>query len=81
MRYLWLALAFLVAVGGVLAGLRLGLSREATVTLTLIPMFLVMFPFMKQWMPKAKFAHWALLVVIGAAVTWLLFLVFSRFGG
>ncbi len=81
MRYVWLVLAFLVAVIGVLVGRLLGLSREVTVSLASIPMFLVMFPFMKPWMPKMKFAYWALAIAIGEVVSWLLFLAFSRFGG
>ena len=77
MRYVWLALAFLVTVVGVLVGRLLGLSGEATVVLATVPMFLTLFPFLKPWMPKLSFAYWALTIAIGAAVSWLLFVAFG----
>jgi len=76
-RYIWLVLALLVAVMGVLVGRLLGLSLETTSILAAIPMFLMLFPFLKPWMPKLKFAHWALSIAIGGAVSWLLYLAFS----
>jgi phosphotransferase system glucose/maltose/N-acetylglucosamine-specific IIC component len=81
MRYLWLVAAFLAALIGVFVCRLLGLSREATATLAAIPMFLLLFPFIKTWMPKAKFTNWAIGVVFAAAVAWLLYLGISRFGG
>lgn len=81
MRYVWLALAFLVAVVGVFVGRALSLSRPASATLTGFLTILAMFPFMKRWMPKTTFVNWAITTAIGAAVAWLLYLGFSRFGG
>lgn len=80
MRYVWLALALLVGVVGVLCGRLLGLSRDATATLAVVSTFLALFPFMKPWMPKMKFAYWALAAAISTAVAWLFYLGFSRFG-
>ena len=76
MRYIWLALAFLVAIIGILVGLRLGFSKETTSVLATVPVLLTLYPFLKRWMPKMKFLYWALTVAIGAVVSWLLFLVF-----
>jgi hypothetical protein len=81
MRYVWLVLCFLVAVISVFIGRSLGLSPAANVALTGIATSLAMFPFMKRWMPKTSFGLWALATAIGAAVGWLLYLGFSRFGG
>lgn len=81
MRYLWLGLAIVAAVVGVVIGRVLNLSPPVTVTLAAVPAFLVLFPFMKPWMPKAKFAFWLIAAVISTAVAWLLYLGFSRFGG
>ena len=80
MRYVWLVLAFLVAVIGVFVGRLLRLSPPASVTLTAVLTILAMFPFMKPWMPKAKFANWAITTGLGAVVAWLLYLGFSRLG-
>jgi len=77
MRYIWLALAFLVAMGAVLVCRRLGFSQEAIATLAGIPTLLVLFPFVKRWMPKTKFAYWAIGVVFAAGVSWLLYLALS----
>ena len=76
MRYIWLALGFLVAIISVLVGLRLGFSRENTAILAIVAMSLTQYPFLKRWMPKMKFLYWAFTNAIGAAVFWLLFLVF-----
>ena len=81
MRYLWLALAFLVAVASVLAGQLLGLSREATATLGTALTGFALFPFLKALTPKLSFLVWVIAVALGTAVTWLLYLGFSRFGG
>jgi len=80
MRYFWLALAFLVAVAGVMVGRALSLSPPVTATLTGTLTILTMFPFMKRWMPQTKFAHWAVTTAIGAVVAWLLYLGISRLG-
>ncbi|MDX6446106.1 MAG: hypothetical protein QOH71_3180 [Blastocatellia bacterium] len=76
MRYLWLVLAFVVALVSVLVGRSLRLSREATATAAIVPMWLAMFPFMKQYAPKLKFSVWALIAVVSAAVAGVLFYVF-----
>jgi hypothetical protein len=80
MRYFWLALAFLVAVAGVLVGRALSLPRPVTATLTGALTILAMFPFMKPWLPKTSFSLWAITSAIGAVVAWLLYLGFSRLG-
>lgn len=71
MRYLWLGLAFVVGVIGVVVGRLLKLSPSTTATLSIVPSFLALFPFMKRWMPTAKFAHWATAAAISTAVAWL----------
>ena len=77
MRYVWLALAFLVAMVAVVICSRLGFSPETTATLAAIPTLLVLFPFVKRWMPKTNFAYWAIGVVFAAGVSWLLYLAVS----
>ena len=80
MRYLWLAFAFLVAVIGVVVGRLLNLSQPTEVILGTALTFLALFPFVKRWMPKAKFALWALAAAISVVVAWLLYLCFARLG-
>jgi uncharacterized membrane protein len=75
MRYVWLVIAFLVAVIGVFVGRFLGLSRDATVTTTMALIFLTLYPFVKQFAPKLRFSVWVIADVIGAAVAWMLFWV------
>jgi uncharacterized membrane protein required for colicin V production len=76
MRYLWLAVMFLVAVAGVFGGHFLGLSRDATAILTMIPAFLALFPFAKQFAPKLRFSVWVIADLMGAMVAWLLYRAF-----
>lgn len=77
MKYLWLVLAFLIVVVGVLAGRLLGLSLATTVTIAAVPAFLASFPFVKQRIPKVSFGLWLLAAVISTAVAWLLYFAFS----
>ena len=77
MRYVWLVLTFLVAMVAVVVCRRLGFSQETTATLAAIPTLLVLFPFVKRWMPKTNFAYWAIGVVFAAGVSWLLYLAVS----
>ena len=77
MRYVWLALAFLVAMVAVIICRRFGFSQETTATLAGIPTLLLLFPFVKRWMPKTKFAYWAIGVVFAACISWLLYLALS----
>ncbi len=79
MRYVWLVLAFMVALISVFVGRLLRLSPAVAVGLTAVTSSLVMFPFVKRWMPKTSFTAWAIGTVIGAAIAWLLYLGFSRF--
>lgn len=81
MRYVWLVIAFLVAVVSVFAGRVLRLSPVATVGLAWLTSSLAMFPFMKRWMRKTSFGLWSIGTVIGLVVAWLLYLGFSRLGG
>ena len=81
MRYLWLALAFLVGIASVLLGSFLGLSRDVTTTTAMALTFLMLFPFVKQFAPKLRFSVWVIAAVISTVVAWLLSLGFSRFGG
>ncbi len=78
MQYVWLVIAFLVAVIGVFVGRLLRLSPPATVALAGVATSLAMFPFMKRWMPKTSFGLWVIATAIGAAFGWLLYLAFSR---
>lgn len=81
MQYFWLAFALLIAVIGVAVGRVLSFSPPATVTLTSVPAFLALFPFMRRWMPKARFGYWVTAAAISTAVAWLLYLGLSRIGG
>ena len=81
MRYVWLVLAFLVAVISVFVGRLLRLPPPATAALAGVATSLAMFPFMKRWMPKTTFVHWAIATAIAAVFGWLLYIGFSRFGG
>jgi len=63
---------FLVAVAGAFVGHFFGLSRDATAILTMIPAFLVLFPFAKQFAPQLRFSVWVIADLMGVLVTWLL---------
>ena len=80
MRYVWLVIAFLVAIVSVFAGRVLGFSAVVTVGLTAITTSLAIFPFARRWMPRTSFTACAIGTVIGAGVSWLLYLGFSRLG-
>lgn len=80
MRYVWLVIALLVAVVSTLVGRALELTPVITVGLTAVTTSLSTFPFLRRWMPKTSFAAWAIGTVIGAGVSWLLYLGFSRLG-
>lgn len=80
MQYLWLALAFLVGAIGVVVGRLLKLSPPTTVTLSTVPAFLALFPFMKRWMPQAKFRYWAMAAALSAFFAWLLYNAFDKLG-
>lgn len=81
MRYLWLALAIALAFSGLAVARLLKLSQPAAYAVMWVPMFLALFPFMKPWMPKAKFSYWAMAAAISTVVSWLLYFGFTRFGG
>lgn len=74
MHYLWLVLAILVGLIGVIVGRLLKLPSPAAEMVGMVPMFLALFPFMKRWMPKARFAYWVTAAAISSAVGWLLYL-------
>ena len=57
--------------------IRLYQSIVAIAALAGILTLLVLFPFVKRWMPKTRFAYWAIGVVFAAGVSWLLYLAFS----
>jgi len=73
MHYLWLAFAMVVAIIGAAVGRLLKLPQPAALIVIMVPMFLALFPFMKRWMPEARFASWALAAVISTVVGCLLF--------
>lgn len=81
MQYLWLALPIVVAIVGVLVGRALNLSEPVAVPLGSAGTFLALFPFMRRWMPKARFGYWVTAAAISTAVAWLLYLGLSRIGG
>lgn len=81
MKYRWLILEIVVIVVGVMASRALKLSTPVAMTVTLVPAFLVSFPFMKHWMPKASFAYWVTAAAISTAVGWLFYFGFNRLGG
>jgi hypothetical protein len=70
---LWLALAVVVAVTCLIVARALRLSYPVAVALYEVATFSALFPFMKRWiMPEARFAPWALVAVIWAALSWVL---------
>lgn len=81
MRYLWLVFAILLLVIGLAVGRLLKLPQPVAQIVSTVPFFLAMFPFMKRWMPKAKFAYWAMAAAISTVVSWLLYFGFARLGG
>jgi hypothetical protein len=81
MHYLWLAFAVLVGLIGAAVGHLLKLPSPAAQAVGMVPMFLALFPFMKRWMPKARFAYWVTAAAISTAVGWLLYFGFARLGG
>jgi hypothetical protein len=80
MRYLWLVLATLLLLIGFAVGRLLELSQPAAYTVAWVPSFLALFPFMKRWMPKVKFAYWVMAAAISTVVSWLLYFGFTRLG-
>ena len=80
MRYVWLVIALLVAVVSALVCRALRITPVIAVGLTAIATSLAIFPFARRWMPKTSFAAWAIGTVIGAGVSWLLYLGFSSLG-
>jgi hypothetical protein len=80
-RYLWLVVAFSIQVIGMLAGRLFGLSLAATMTLSTVPAFLAVFPFVKRGNPKTSFGFWLLAAVISAVAGWVLYLGSLRVGG
>lgn len=79
MKYQWLLIAIAVAVVGFLAWSWALRGRHGH--LGGGPAFLVSFPFMKHWMPKATFAYWATAAAISTVAGWLLYFGFARLGG
>jgi hypothetical protein len=81
MRYLWLVFAILLLFIGMAVGRLLKLPQPLAQIVGTVPFFLAMFPFMKRWMPKAKFSYWLTAAAVATAVSWLLYFVFARLGG
>jgi len=73
MHYLWLAFPILVAFIGVAVGRLLKLQQPAVQIVIGVPMFLAIYPFMKRWMPEARFVSWIIAAVISTVVGWLLY--------
>jgi len=80
MPYLWLAFAILLALIGAAVGRLLKLPQPAALTVIMVPGFLALFPFMKRWMPRARFAYWVTAAAISTVVSWLLYFGFTRLG-
>jgi hypothetical protein len=78
MKYRWLLIEVVVVAVGLMAARALKLSYAVTVTITAVPAFLVSYPFMKHWMPKASFGYWITAATISTAAAWLLYLAFTR---
>lgn len=78
MQYVWLALALLALVVGITVGRVVGFSPLVTATLAGGAAFVSLFPFMRRWMPRGKFAYWAAAAVIAIGIAWLLYAGFSR---
>ena len=78
MKYRWLLFAVVVLAVGFMAGRALKLSAPVTMTIAAVPAFLVSYPFMKHWMPRASFGYWVTAATISTAAGWLLFSAFTR---
>ena len=81
MRYLWLVLAISLLFTGIAVGRFFKLSPPVAYAVGTVPMFLASFPFVKRWMPKAKFSYWVTAAAVSTAVGWLLYFGFTRLGG
>ena len=81
MKYQWLLLEVVVLAVGFMVSRALNFSTPATMTLSVVPAFLVSYPFMKHWMPKATFAYWVTAAAISTAAGWLLYFGVTRLGG
>ncbi len=79
-RFLWLGLAVMVEIIGLAVGKAFHLSESATVGLGAVPAFLVLFPFMKRWMPQTKFRHWVLVAALSVFFAWLLYFAVGKLG-
>ena len=77
---LWLLLALTVESIALILSHRLHLPESLAIPLTMSLWMLVIFPFMKRWMPGVTFAQWVVAVLVGAISIWLIFLVFARLG-
>jgi len=72
----FLALALLLNIGGVLLGRLLHFSEFASVGMGVVPSMLIAFPLMKHLTGDAlTFKVWAFSVGLGVLSTWLIYLV------
>ena len=79
-KSLWLLLALTVESIALILSRTLHLPESVAMPLTMSLWMLVIFPFMKQWMPGVTFAQWGIAVLVGALSTGLIFLAFARLG-
>ena len=79
-KSLWLLLALTVESIALILSRTLHLPESVAMPLTMSLWMLVIFPFMKQWMPGVTFAHWVIAVLVGPLSIGLIFLAFARLG-
>jgi len=80
MKYVWLLLYVVVLAVGIMVARVLRLSLPASMTVSVVPAFLVSYPFVKHWMPKATFAYWVTAAAISTVAGWLLYFGFQWLG-
>jgi hypothetical protein len=80
-RYLWLVFAISILIIGIAVGRLLKLQQPMAQIVATVPTFLATYPFMKRWMPKAKFYYWLTAAAVSTVSWWLLYFGFTRLGG
>jgi len=77
---LWILLALAAEIIAVILSRTLHLPESVAMPFTMTLWMLLIFPFMKQWMPGVTFAQWVIAVLVGALSIGLIFLAFARLG-
>ncbi|HKP38362.1 MAG TPA: hypothetical protein VJT71_15995 [Pyrinomonadaceae bacterium] len=76
----WLLAAFGAEIVCILISRKLHLPNFASTVFTTLPALLLLFPFLRRWMPRTRFRHWALATVIGSVFVGAAFFLLARLG-